>query len=448
LRLKLSYFSFTAIRQSKTLRTIALFATGNMAAMALGLLGSVVQARYVGPDEMGLLRIFGMLTGYLTFLHLGVFDGLHREIPLLLGRGEQKKAEYVAATCLPWIILVSLFGTVLFLGLAVQAAYYRAWMQFWGWLAFIPGIIVVFYGGYLTATFRTGRQFVQLSNAGVLQAIAGTFLLPLFPLLGYYCACLRAAISGIVNLFFLHHWRPFRIEPRRDIQSFRETIRIGLPLSGIGYLATSLWLSIESNLVLVWFGQSALGIYAVAVLIRTIVGQLAQNINQVLGTKICERYGRSNDAQEAVHGMVAPVLFAAIASLPLIAIGWILMPWMVELLIPRYRESISLMQIFLFIMPVQLLAIPSAVLWAAFKLFDSLVSVLAGLVSFAAFAYYFRSAALGMTGMAYAYMLGQIVYMGFLGFFSMKLCRRDPSIRAPQAGEMPVWEDTDIQNSL
>lgn len=70
--------SLRAIRQSKTVHTVAVFATGNMTAMLLGVIGSLVQARYIVPEDMGVFRTFGIVAGYLTFLHLGVFDGALR----------------------------------------------------------------------------------------------------------------------------------------------------------------------------------------------------------------------------------------------------------------------------------------------------------------------------------------------------------------------------------
>jgi hypothetical protein len=44
--------SLSAICGSKTVRTIAAFASGNTVAMLLGMAGSLVQARYVSPEEM------------------------------------------------------------------------------------------------------------------------------------------------------------------------------------------------------------------------------------------------------------------------------------------------------------------------------------------------------------------------------------------------------------
>ncbi|MGA2246780.1 MAG: hypothetical protein ABSH48_17450, partial [Verrucomicrobiota bacterium] len=146
--------------QSKIVRTTAVFASGNFVAMLLGLAGSLVQARYIGPEDMGVFRTFGIIAGYLVFLHLGVFDGLQREIPLQLGRGNKAKVEQAASACLTWILFISTACGALFLGLACRAAYHREWMPFWGWLAYTPMIVGTFYAGYLGTTFRSGQQFI------------------------------------------------------------------------------------------------------------------------------------------------------------------------------------------------------------------------------------------------------------------------------------------------
>ena len=206
-------FALQALRRSATLRTILVYASGNTLAMGLGVVGSFVQARYIGPEDMGVFRTFGIAAGYLTFLQIGVFDGLQREIPLQLGRGEQAKAERAAAACLAWILFVSIACGAIFLALAVRAAMHREWMQFWGWLAYIPVIIATFYGGYLGTTFRTGQQFIRLSKTSVIQAIVGSLILPLMPLMGYFGACLRTAVTSLSGLLLLHRWRPMRVAP-------------------------------------------------------------------------------------------------------------------------------------------------------------------------------------------------------------------------------------------
>lgn len=397
------------LRHSRTLRTIAVFASGNMLAMLLGVFGSLVQARFIGPEQMGVLRTFTIAAGYLTFLHLGVFDGLQREIPMKLGQGDRQGANSSAAACLSWILLVSGACGLVFLGLAARAALHGDWMRFWGWLTYTPIIISSFYGGYLGTTFRTGQQFVTLSKASVLQALAGTVTLVLMPILGYYGACLRAAMSSVTNLLFLHRWRPMKVRPSLDWRSFLDVIRIGLPLSGAGYIYTSLWVSMEGTLVLHWFGVKVLGLYSISVFVRTLVAELAQNMNHVINVKIYEQYGRTGRAVDCVRLIFKPTAMAVAASLPLIAAGWFALPYVIAVLMPKYVGAISFMRLMLFAMPITFLNLPNTVLWATGRWADCFLSVIAGFVAFVGLSFVFHPLIAGAHNVLIASISGQVI---------------------------------------
>jgi len=402
--------SFRALRKSATLRTILVFASGNTLAMGLGVVGSFVQARYIGPEDMGVFRTFGIAAGYLTFLQMGVFDGLQREIPLQMGRGDQAKAERAAAACLAWILFVSIACGVIFLGLAARAAMHREWMQFWGWLAYTPAMIATFYGGYLGTTFRTGQQFIRLSKTSVIQAIVGSLALPLMPLMGYFGACLRTAITSLAGLLLLHRWRPMRVRPRIDWPGFREVIRIGVPLSGAGYIYTSLWVSMEGSFVLAWYGVKALGLYSVAVFVRTVVTQLAQNMNQVMQVKIYEQYGRSNSVSECVRLVRKPTTIAFLASLPLVAVAWLAIPWAIGFFIPKYVDAAPMMQWIVLTMPLTFLSLPATILWASGRGFYFFTPAIVGFLTFVGGAYLLHGLGIGVVGVLIASMLGNLMY--------------------------------------
>jgi O-antigen/teichoic acid export membrane protein len=389
-------------------RIIAAFASGNIAAMALGTLGSLVQARYVGPEDMGIFRTFGIAVGYLTFLHLGVFDGLQREIPLQLGRGERAKAEKAASACLAWILVISAVCATAFLVLALRAARNGEWKQAVGWLAYMPLIVSTFYGGYLGTTFRTGQQFVLLAKSAVIAAVAGSLVLPLMPLLGYFGACLRTVVSSITGLLVMHRMRPLKIRPRLDWHGFREVVRIGLPLSGAGYVATSLWVSMEGTFILAWYGANMLGLYAMAALVRSVVVQLAQNVNQVVNVRVCEQYGRSGRVEDCVRVVLKPAALSMLGSLPVVAIGWLALPWVVPLLTPKYVGAIHLMQLMLLAMPMAFLSLPVTILWATGRRVDCFAGASVGLVVFVGFATVLHKSGSGANSLIIASMVGQL----------------------------------------
>lgn len=386
---------------------MAIFASGNSAAMLLGVVGSIIQARYVEPEDMGVFRTFGIVAGYLTFLHLGVFDGLQREIPIQLGRENRAEAERAAAACLTWILSVTLICVLIFALLAIKSLWYQDVRQFWGWLAYIPVIIGILYGGYLSTTIRTGQQFVALSKISIVQALAGTIVLPLFPIMGYYAACLRTAASSATNIFFLHKWRAMKIRPTLDWVCFKEIVKMGLPLSGAGYISTALWMSVEGTLVLHWFGLKILGLYAVAVFVRTVIDQLALSVNQVLNVKIYEQYGKTGRVNDCIRLIYMPMGFVVMALIPVVCAAWITLPWIIELLIPKYIEALPMMRLVVVAMPIMFLRVPVTILWAVGRRIHCFISVLIGFASFISLAYLFRAQDMGVLSILLASVFGQ-----------------------------------------
>ena len=396
--------------------------------MLLGVVGSLVQARYVAPEEMGVFRTFGIVAGYLTFLHLGVFDGLQREVPIQLGRGDRVRAERAASASLTWILFASAVSAALFVGLALQAAWNSEWMQFWGWLAFTPAVVGTMYGGYLGTTFRTSQQFRSLSRSSVISAGAGTLVLPLLPVMGYYGACLRTSVSSLANLLSLHQWRPMKVRPVLDWRAFREVVRIGLPLSGIGYVGTALWISVEGTLVLKWYGLEALGLYSMAVFLRGFIVQLAQNVNQVIGVKIYEQYGRTGRIDHCLALSLKPAAIATLASLPLVATGWALVPGGLLLVAPKYEDAALMAQLMLLMLPLTFLRLPATILWATGRTTYCFIPIAAGFLVFVAGAELLWLNNSGAVGVVIASLVGLAVTIAGSGLLVWQLIREERSV--------------------
>ena len=103
------------ILKSPSLQTLGIFAGGNLLVAVLGGLGSLLQARLVGPEVLGELAKFGILTGYLNVGLVLVHDGLMRQFPYLLGQGNKEEALKVAAAAKWWYLFLSWLFTLFFI---------------------------------------------------------------------------------------------------------------------------------------------------------------------------------------------------------------------------------------------------------------------------------------------------------------------------------------------
>ena len=64
----------------------------------------------LGPFNYGLVRIFSLVDSYTTYGELGSRFGLSRQIPSLLGNGDNKHAKSIADIALSWITIISFLG--------------------------------------------------------------------------------------------------------------------------------------------------------------------------------------------------------------------------------------------------------------------------------------------------------------------------------------------------
>ena len=73
-------------RQGEILAAVAMFTSP-----AVNLVYGVLVVRYLDPEMAGLISNASLLPVYLTFLHLGVLNGMQRELPYALGAGDNAK---------------------------------------------------------------------------------------------------------------------------------------------------------------------------------------------------------------------------------------------------------------------------------------------------------------------------------------------------------------------
>ena len=297
----------------RVLGSVAALFTGNFTAAVLGALGSLLAARFIGPAETGLFRSFTIPIMYLTFLHLGTFDGLSRQIPYYIGKGMQRESERLALAGGAWNLTISSIVTGWFLFLAAQALVHRQYDRSLGWFSQAVFCWSVYYGGYLSATYRSVHRFVSVARIQTLQMSVSFLLVFLLPWLQFPGLCLRYATPAALAVWLYHRSRPFNKAYRIDIFALKDLVRVGLPFCFWGSLETSLWVATESALLLYLAGESTLGLFAVAVAVREGLSVLPLAIHQVLIPRLVESLARHNSMRRiAAKTMLATA--AATAS--------------------------------------------------------------------------------------------------------------------------------------
>jgi O-antigen/teichoic acid export membrane protein len=317
---------------------------GNYLSAALAAVGGVLQARYVGPPVLGLFSKIGLALDYSRFLHLGVLNGLNRELPYYVGKGEHQRVRELAAAAQAWALVL---GAVVAAGLMAPAV----WCLLCGnaevaagWATYAVGAFFLFYATmYLTMTYRTAHDFARLAVINVVQNAVALALVALVALLSFYGLCLRAVISGAIGTMMLHYWRPVRVGPKWNFAQWKHLLIVGLPIFGVGELY-GLWGLLDRSLVAHYTGDVGMGLYTVVTRAVGPLELLPIAVSQVVYPRMAEQFGRTGRYDGLLGMAVKPMLLTAVAMAPAIAAGWWLVEPVTRILVPKYVDAVPAMR--------------------------------------------------------------------------------------------------------
>jgi O-antigen/teichoic acid export membrane protein len=317
-------------------------AGGNLASMMLRLIGVPIQTYCATPAMLGLFGTIGLMQGYLPFLTLGVPNGLNRELPYFIGKGDRGRVVELAAAAQAWALII---GSTVCLILSSIGFWQLAHGEFKLAAGFFTNAVLavlLFYNTYyLQTTYRTSHDFARLAISNVIESAASLLLLTVVALLSFYGLCLRALLTAAVSLSFLYYWRPVRVGPSWNFQHLKHLLVIGVPIFGVGQLY-AWWSVLNSTLVPCYMGTAAMGLYATVVLpAGTAMEMLPLAVCQVHYPRIAEQYGRTGQLDDLIRMSIKPTLFAALGMIPLIIVGCLLIDPVVRFLLPSaYFEAI------------------------------------------------------------------------------------------------------------
>lgn len=345
---------------SRTVRIVAGVAGGNLIATLFGVIGSLVQARFVSPSDFGYFRGFSIVTDYAVFLHMGIFVAIQRSYPLCIGKGERAKAQAIAEVSQVWVLAVSLIVSTIFSVLAVLSLSAGNWRATLGWLVQVVSVTSFFYGSYLSATYRSGHDFITVAKASVVSTVAGLLSLPLFAIWPYVALAVRSSLVSIVNLVYLHIRRPLVLRWRFSWREWYGLVREGAPIFFASYGASTGWMAIETTIVLHFLGTQALGFWSMSRMLLEAANKLPQAISAVYIPRVTERFGRTESARECLLLCRKALLLGTPGMLLMTVVCCSVLPFIVPWLMPKYTGAIPTMCLMLLTLPLIVLEIPYA----------------------------------------------------------------------------------------
>jgi O-antigen/teichoic acid export membrane protein len=327
-------------RKSSVERTTAVFTSGNLIATGLRLISGVLTSRFVDPSVLGLFNGIGLVKGYVPLLLLGVNNGLNRELPYHVGRGDKERVSLLASAAQAWSLIV---GAVAGIGMLVIAFYHvgnQRWQLSAGWGTFAVVVFMVVFGDiFLMALFRSCGRFVPLAKLSVLRAALRGVMVLLVWRFGFYGLCLREFTLALFVLAFLWCLRPLRERPRLSKKGILQLGKTGGPIFIVGQLY-KLWGVLNATMVLKLCGTTGLGLFVIANLVGPTIAMVPQSLSQVAYPRMSEEYGKTGNIRSLVHLVRRPVAYAVVSTALLVAVTWFALPPLVGYVLPKYSEGI------------------------------------------------------------------------------------------------------------
>jgi O-antigen/teichoic acid export membrane protein len=85
-------------------------------APVLSIIGGLVAARFLAPQELGVVQAVMLIPTYLAFLQFGVFNGLNRNLPLFRAKKETERAQTYVNASARMARFVAMVGAFIALG--------------------------------------------------------------------------------------------------------------------------------------------------------------------------------------------------------------------------------------------------------------------------------------------------------------------------------------------
>ncbi|MGD0516148.1 MAG: lipopolysaccharide biosynthesis protein [Thermoguttaceae bacterium] len=317
---------------------------GNFVSMMLRMVGGILQARCVLPAVLGMFNSISLVLGYVPFLQLGILNGLNRELPYFVGKGDRQRVNELAAAAQAWALAVGGIVGIALSGVGCWQLIHGQWQLAAGWFTNAVLAVLLFYNtNYLQMTYRTGHDFARLAISSVIENTVALVLVALVALLNFYGLCLRALLPAFVSVTFLYHWRPVRVGPHLNRRHLKHLLVIGAPIFIVGQIY-AWWTVLNSTLVLAYTGKQGLGLYAMVLVAGGAMELLPAAVGQVIYPRMAEQYGRTGRLGDLVRMAIKPTLFSVIGVVPLIVVGWWIMEPVVRFILPAYVEAVPAMR--------------------------------------------------------------------------------------------------------
>jgi O-antigen/teichoic acid export membrane protein len=304
---------------------------------------NLVVRRFLSPAVMGLFSELMLVNQYSKLHHLGMLTSLHREIPFYRGKNDTKKVDELKSNAFTFCLITAVILAVTLIAVSEYLKHINYDEKFILGLFLISLIIVVeMIVSYYSVILRTHNKFFFLGKFNILLAIIEVlltvFLIMRFGLNGIFLALFFTFFLGAIYLFFFSGFN-LGINLKVPLKEIKRLLSIGIPIE-LSSLSRMLFSTIDRFMIIIFLGRLELGLYSIATMAYNFLLPLPRGVYSVIFPKFIEEFGKSDDIKKVRDYLVKPTMIFAYLFPIVIGIILIILPLVVEYILPRYQAGL------------------------------------------------------------------------------------------------------------
>jgi O-antigen/teichoic acid export membrane protein len=305
----------------------------------------IINARLLAPSLYAVSTLSTVVAKYVSYAHLGVQNGANRQIPIEVGREQQREADIYAGTAF-WVVVaisaasVALASVMWFLPGSdlIPREYYFDFA-----LYSIAGLVYQYFTSWLVSTARSPMLAELRARYDLPGIVITTISLVFFGLHGMLFVQSASMLLQSAVVVVRTRFRPAAFSFRHA----KTLLNYGWPI-----LASSLliyvFMTIDLLFVTSRYSRVAVGLYGFALNGAFFYRMYSQSMADVLQPKMGQEFGAAEENAESLGRFAVDYTYALAPIFGMIAAVFYLgIPIVIDLFLPSYRGAVAPFQFLL-----------------------------------------------------------------------------------------------------
>ncbi|MBN1183226.1 MAG: oligosaccharide flippase family protein [Bacteroidales bacterium] len=330
-------------------RVLMRYASAQIVSNLIRIVSGFLVVRLMDPELYGQFTGIGVYLGYILLGHGGILNGLNRELPYELGRGNDEYSRELASSVYVLSVFISILAAIVYLVFGIKN------LLFGDYLTGIIFVAYTFIGGlhllnkqFLPALYRTNKDFDSLARQNIFIGLGNILTVLLVWWLGIHGLIIRGLILAFYEFILLFRNKPYNLDFKYKTSHFIKLLKTGLPIFLV-WQVNSLWATILNNIIFSVGGALNFGLYALSHIIRGAIGVIPSAFGQVIYPRMSIMLGEGKSISQILNANIKPLFFQFGVILVTAITGVLLLPVIIPLLLPKYVDGILAAQWMIFV---------------------------------------------------------------------------------------------------